>query len=184
MFLVDGGAPSSVEGNAGKKHFFTQMGGVMMDRSKIMEVLENCELFRGMDRKEIEKIATLCHFETYKEGENILNQGDFGDTLHIIEEGHVFLERTIDLGTRKGNIVIGLLGKGRALGCWSTLLGQPHTLMASTRCRRSTRVIVLKGLALREMMLSDAQLGFKVLERLCFLLRDRIQGAYGALENI
>ena len=27
MFLVDGGAPSSVEGNAGKKHFFTQMGG-------------------------------------------------------------------------------------------------------------------------------------------------------------
>ena len=155
-----------------------------MDRSKIMDVLENCDLFRGLNRKEIEKIATLCHFEAYEQGDSILNQGDFGDTLYIIEEGHVFLERSVDLGTRKGNVIIGLLGKGRALGCWSTLLGQAHALMASTRCRRSTRVIAFKGLVLREMMLSDPRLGFKVLERLCFILRDRIQGAYGALENI
>jgi len=27
-------------------------------------------------------------------------------------------------------------------------------------------------------------LGFRVLERLCFLLRDRIQGAYGAMERV
>ena len=155
-----------------------------MDQSKIMEVLEDCDLFRGLDAEEVGRIATLCHFETYKEGESILNQGDFGDTLYIIEEGHVFLERSVDLGTRKGKVIIGLLGRGRALGCWSTLLGQAHTQMASTRCRKSTRVIAFKGLALREMMLSDPQLGFKVLERLCFILRDRIQGAYGALENI
>jgi CRP/FNR family cyclic AMP-dependent transcriptional regulator len=167
-----------------EESLFTQIGGSKMDRSNIMDVLENCDLFRGLDRKEIEKIATLCHSETYKGGESILNQGDFGDTLYIIEEGHVFLERIIDLGTKKGNIIISILGKGRALGCWSALLGQPHTLMASTRCRRSTRVIALKGLALREIMLSDPQLGFRVLERLCFILRDRIQGAYGALENI
>jgi CRP/FNR family cyclic AMP-dependent transcriptional regulator len=163
---------------------FTQIGGSIMDQSRIMDVLGNCELFRDLDTKEIEKIAMLCHFETFEAGDSILNQGDFGDTLYIIEEGHVFLERTIDLGTSKGNVIIGLLGKGRALGCWSTLLGQAHTLMASTRCRRSARVIAFKGLALREMMLDDPKLGFKVLERLCFILRDRIQGAYGALENI
>jgi CRP/FNR family cyclic AMP-dependent transcriptional regulator len=156
----------------------------MKDQSKIMDVLENCDLFRGLDTKEIEKVATLCRFETYKEGEIIFNQGDFCDMLYIIEEGHVFLERSTDLGTKKGNVTISLLGKGRALGCWSTLLGQSHTIMASTRCRRSTRVIVFKGLALREIMLSDPHLGFKVLEKLCFILRDRIQGAYGALENI
>lgn len=155
-----------------------------MDPSEIMPVLERCDLFRGLDSKEIEKIATLCRFETYEAGESILNQGDFGDTLYIIEEGRVFLERAIDLGTRKGNVIIGLLGSGRALGCWSTLLGQAHTLMASATCRKSTRVIVFEGFALREMMLSNPQLGFKVLERLCFILRDRIQGAYGALENI
>jgi len=120
----------------------------------------------------------------HEAGDNLLMQGEFGDNLYIIAEGQVFLERSIDLGTRKGNAIISLLGKGRALGCWSTLLGEGHTLMASAKCKKPTKVIALNGLALREIMLSNFQLGFKVLERLCRILRDRIQGIYGALENI
>ena len=155
-----------------------------MDPSEITDVLENCELFRGLEKKEIEKIAALCHVEQYDAGDYILSQGDFGDKLFIIVEGHVFLERSIDLGTRKGNAIISLLGRGRALGCWSTLLGDAHTLMASAKCRRPTKVIAFKGLSLHEMMLSNSQLGFRVLQGLCLILRDRIQGAYGAMENI
>jgi CRP/FNR family cyclic AMP-dependent transcriptional regulator len=155
-----------------------------MPKSEISDFLEKCELFSGLNRKEVEKIASLGHLESYKAGEHILNQGDFGENLYIIAEGLVVLERSIDLGTRSGNAVIGLLGKGRALGCWSTLLGEPHTLMSSARCRRPTKAVVLRGLDLREMMLGNLPLGFKVLERLCFILRDRIQGAYGAMENV
>lgn len=155
-----------------------------MDISEIVDVLENCELFRSLERDEIEKIAGLGHVETYEAGENMLQQGDFGDNLYIIAEGHVFLERSIDLGTRKGNAIISLLGRGRALGCWSTLLGEAHTLLSSARCRKATKVVVIKGPALREIMLGNFQLGFKILERLCSTLRDRIQGAYGAMENI
>jgi CRP-like cAMP-binding protein len=66
------------------------MEGSMNDRSKIMDVLETCDLFRGLDRREIERLAALCHFESYKQGESILNQGDLGDMLYIIEEGYVF----------------------------------------------------------------------------------------------
>jgi len=155
-----------------------------MDVSKIVGVLENCELFRGMNKGEIEKIAQLGSVATYDTGDNILNQGDFGENLYIIAEGHVFLERAIDLGTRKGSAIITILGRGKALGCWSTLLGETHTLGSSAICRKPTKIIVIKGPALREMMLDDSQLGFKILERLCFILRNRIRGAYGAMENI
>jgi len=155
-----------------------------MGPSEIADVLENCEFFGGLNKDEIEKIASLGHVEMYEAGETIFNQGDFGDRLFIIADGHVFLERSIDLGTRKGNAIISLLGKGRALGCWSTLLGEAHNLMSSAVCRKPTKVVVINGPALREMMLDNSQLGFKVLERLCFVLRDRIQGAYGAMENI
>jgi len=155
-----------------------------MGPSEIADVLENCEFFGGLNKDEIEKIASLGHVEMYEAGETIFNQGDFGDRLFIIADGHVFLERSIDLGTRKGNVIISLLGKGRALGCWSTLLGEAHNLMSSAVCRKPTKVVVINGPALREMMLDNSQLGFKVLERLCFVLRDRIQGAYGAMENI
>ncbi len=155
-----------------------------MGPSEIMDVLDNCELFRGLNKDEIEKIAGLGHIETYEAGENIINQGDFGEKLYIIAEGHVFLERAIDLGTRKGSAIITILGKGKALGSWSTLLGETHTLGSSAICRKPTKVVVIKGPALRELMLDNFQLGFKVLEGLCFILRNRIRGAYGAMENI
>lgn len=155
-----------------------------MGPAGIVDALENCELFRGLRRDEIEQIASLGHLETYEAGESILNQGDFGDRLYIIAEGHVLLERSIDLGTRKGNVIISVLGRGRALGCWSALLGEAHTLLSSARCRRPTKVVVINGLALREMMLGNLEFGFKVLEKICFMLRDRMRGAYGAMENI
>ena len=155
-----------------------------MDVSKVAGVLENCELFRGLDKDEIEKIAKLGNVATYEAGDNILNQGDFGENLYIIAEGHVFLERAIDLGTRKGSAIITILGRGKALGCWSTLLGETHTLGSSALCRKPTKMIIIKGPSLREMMLDNFQLGFKILERLCFILRNRIRGAYGAMENI
>ena len=155
-----------------------------MAKSDISACLQKCELFRGLTRKEVDNIASLGHLESYQAGENILSQGDFGENLYIIAEGTVVLERSIDLGTRRGSAVIGLLGKGRALGCWSALLGEPHTLMSTARCRKPTKAVVIKGLALREMMLEDLDLGFKVLERLCFILRDRIHSAFGAMENV
>jgi CRP-like cAMP-binding protein len=146
-----------------------------MGPSEIEDILENCELFRGLNKDEIKKIAGLGHIETYEAGENIINQGDFGEKLYIIAEGHVFLERAID---------ITILGRGKSLGSWSTLLGDTHTLGSSAICRKPTKVVVIKGPALRELMLDNFQLGFKVLEGLCFILRNRIRGAYGAMENI
>ncbi|MEA3359870.1 MAG: cyclic nucleotide-binding domain-containing protein [Thermodesulfobacteriota bacterium] len=155
-----------------------------MEPSEIIDVLENCDIFKGLAGAEIERIATLGYMETYETGENIFTQGESGENLYIIAEGHVFLERDIDLGTRKGNAIIGLLGKGRALGCWSALIGDSHAVLSSARCRRPTKVFVVNGQSLREMMLDDVKLGFNILERLCYLLKDRIQGAYGAMENI
>ena len=155
-----------------------------MDRSEIEQTLVSCEFFKGLKEEDIEKIATLCRVGTYKGGEHVFRQGDFGEYICVIAEGYVFLERVMDLGTRKGNILIEALGKGRIFGCWSTLLDEPHILMSSAFCQKPTKVVFMKGADLREMMLENTEFGFKVLERLSFILRDRIQAAYGALEKI
>ena len=155
-----------------------------MDQSEIQSIIENCELFKGLNTVELEGIIKLSQVEMYEAGGKILNQGDFSDKLYIIAEGHVFLERSVDLGTRKGNVTISLLGRGRALGCWSTLLGEVYPLMSSAICKEHTKVVVMRGPALREMILSDFHLGFKVMERLCSIIRDTLQGAYGAMEKL
>ena len=155
-----------------------------MRRSEIIHLLENCEFFKELQRKTIQEITTMCRMEAYAAGDHIFRQGDSGDHIYIVAEGHVFLERSLDLGTRKGSAVIGLIRKGRVFGCWSALLNEKHTLMSSAVCHKPTEVLVIKGPDLRQMMLDNNELGFKVLERLCFLLRDRLKGAYGAMEDI
>ena len=94
------------------------------------------------------------------------------------------LERTMDMRSREGRVIIAILGKGRVFGCWSTLLDEPHTLMSSAASEKDTRLLVMKGSDLRDMMVQNIEFGFSILERLCFLLRNRIQDAYGALEKI
>jgi CRP/FNR family cyclic AMP-dependent transcriptional regulator len=155
-----------------------------MNSSEIEQALENCEFFKGLSPEEIRQIAGICDVRTCQAGDFLFQQGDFGEHLYIIVEGHVTLERSINIGTRKGNVVIEALGKGRVLGCWSTLLAEPHFLMSSANCQRPSRILVMRGARLRQMMTAKPQLGFSVLERLCFLLRDRIQAAYGAMEKI
>jgi CRP/FNR family transcriptional regulator, cyclic AMP receptor protein len=155
-----------------------------MDRSDMEGILGASEFFRGLNPDNIKEISSLCSVETYEPGQSVYRQGDFGERIYIIVDGQVVLERIVDLGARKGTVAIGMLGPGRAFGCWSTLLDEPHNFMSSAHCRKETRLISLKGADLRAMMLRNRSLGFKMLERLCLMLRERIQAVYGAMERI
>jgi CRP/FNR family cyclic AMP-dependent transcriptional regulator len=160
------------------------MRGATMDRSEIEKALASSELFRGLEGSDIQKISGLCQEEVYEPGQYVFRQGDIGDRICIIADGKVYLERDVDVGTRKGTVVIGILGRGRVFGCWSTILNAPHKLMSSACCQGPTKIVSLKGSELRRLMVSSTLLGFNILEQLCFLLRDRIQSMYGAMEKI
>jgi CRP-like cAMP-binding protein len=155
-----------------------------MGDESVKEVLAGCEFFKDFEKKEIEGIAAICRMESFGAGDSLFRQGDFGGDLYVIADGQVFLERATDLGGRKGSVVISMLGKGRVCGCWSSLLNDAHHLMSSAVCQKDTKVVVVEGDLLRKMMIHEKNFGFAVLEKLCFLLRDRIQGAYGAMEKI
>lgn len=155
-----------------------------MDRLEIQSILKDCEFFSKFEEQDLGRIADLCRLNIYKAGEYIFRQGGSGENLYVIVNGHVVLERSINLGTRKGSVLIKMLGKGKLFGCWSRLLGDPQDFMSSAVCDKHTKVLILRGSVLRAMMNNDAEFGFKMLQRLCFLLRDRIQWAYGAMEKI
>ena len=155
-----------------------------MNPTELKQALERCEFFELLGKTEISEIANLCHAKTYKSGEYVFRQGDYGEHLYVIAKGNIHLERSVDLGAKKGNVVIEILGKGRILGCWSTLLDLPHILMSSAICQEATTIVAMKGSDIRQMMIGNTELGFNIMERLCFILRDRIQAAYGAMEKI
>ena len=155
-----------------------------MNSMEIQTALEECDFFRGLERSHLQEIAGIGRLEEYEPGQYIYRQGESGECIYVIVEGHVHLERSLDLGTRKGSVVVAMLGTCKVFGCWSTLLGIPHKYMCSASCPKRTKVIALKGSELRAMMLRNLGMGFNVLENLCLTLRDRIQGVYGAMERI
>ena len=152
--------------------------------AEIKAILNLCEFFKNLTGDEVNQVATIAAIADYPVGSRLFRQGELGEHLYVIARGKVVLERSVDLGPRQGMVPIEILGPGRVLGCWSSLLGTPHILMSSATCQMQSRVVAIQGSALRELMCADALFGFNLLERLCFLLRDRIQAAYGAFEKI
>jgi CRP/FNR family cyclic AMP-dependent transcriptional regulator len=155
-----------------------------MESTEIEQILSSCELFKGLEQREISNISNICQVKTYTKGEPVYQQGDFGEHLYVIAAGQVVLERTMSMGSREGRVVIATLGKGRVFGCWSTLLNKSHIMMLRTFCQTPATILVLKGKELRDLMTRDTQFGFNIMERLCCLLRERIQAAYGAMEKM
>lgn len=155
-----------------------------MEAGEVRKVLQSCEFFESLGPEDIDRVASICTEEAYEAGESVFQQGDYGESLYVIASGQIALERTVDLGERKGCVVVGALGRGRVTGSWATLLDERHVLMSSAVCRKPTRVLSMRGADLRRIMVSNLPLGFNILERFCFLLRDRIQAAYGAMEKI
>ncbi len=155
-----------------------------MDSVLIEQTLAGCEIFKLLKPDEIKIIAGICRTMTFSAGEFVYQQGDFGEYLYVIAEGRVVLEKSMPIGSREGKVVIATLGRGRVFGCWSTLLGEPHILVLTTYCQNPTTLLAIKGRDLRNLMMQDAHFGFNVMERLCFLLRERIQSAYGAMDRI
>lgn len=152
--------------------------------SNLSQTLLQCELFGSLTKEEIKPIFSLCAIEDFQAGEMIFCQGDEGTSIYIIKDGQVTLERSVDLGELKAQVSIAVLGAGRALGSWLSLLGESHSLMSSALCNRQTEVISLDGTRLRKILENNPPVGFKVMERLAFMLRDRIRGVYGALEKL
>jgi signal-transduction protein with cAMP-binding, CBS, and nucleotidyltransferase domain len=154
-----------------------------MKRNEIIQFLQSSRFFRNLAHESVCKVASLCREAAFDSGESVFRQGDSCDHLYIIIDGQVHLERTMNMGDRRGRVVIDTLGKGRTLGCWSALLGDPHEVMSTATCQKPTVLLMINGRDLRQMMMAKSSFGFEMMERLCFLLRDRLQAAYGAMDR-
>jgi signal-transduction protein with cAMP-binding, CBS, and nucleotidyltransferase domain len=154
-----------------------------MKSDEIIQLLQNSRFFKNLAYESVCKVASLCREAAFETGVSVFKQGDSGEHLYIIQKGRVHLERAMNMGDRRGSVVIDTLGKGRTFGCWSTLLGESHVLMSTATCQKPTVLQMINGLDLRQMMMEKSSFGFEMMERLCFLLRDRLQAAYGAMDR-
>ena len=153
--------------------------------SEVFETLKNCDLFASLTEEELQIITTEAStswkVDDFKTGDNIFEQGQHSTRLFVIADGQVLLERSLNVGDRSSPWPLGMLGKGRAMG-WSALFFGPRSLSASAICQKPTRMISIEGSALRAILEKHPQIGFKIMDRLAYMLGERLQAAYNTVE--
>ncbi|MFQ3665653.1 MAG: Crp/Fnr family transcriptional regulator [Sphingomonadaceae bacterium] len=101
-------------------------------------VLAEIPLFAGLPADTLAAIARRMHAHTARRGETLIRQGDPGDTLLIVLEGHL---KVVLLAASGREIVLDFPGPGAVVGEIAILDGGPRT--ASVVAVEDSRLLLL-----------------------------------------
>ncbi|MFC1958416.1 cyclic nucleotide-binding domain-containing protein [Chloroflexota bacterium] len=148
----------------------------------IKQILATSQLFKRLTDEELDKIAGLCSEEVYEAGTTVIKEGEVGNRLYIIEEGKVVLDITIHLGTGSGRQgAIDVITKGRSFGWWG---GESYVHTMTASCVEQTKVIVINGTRLWQLLEDEHHIGYKVIKRLVGVVSSRLLHTRDMLAHI
>ena len=154
-----------------------------METPDMQATLQSCRFLKNISPAHLDTISEFCSVDHYAAGTTIFRQGILARTCSSSSTDTFFWSVPWTSAATRGRW--SSMPWERA-GPWVLVhpLGEPHVLLSSANCQKDSTVIRLKGGQLRKCMEEDTAFGFFMLERLAFLLRDRIQAAYGAMDKI
>ena len=91
---------------------------------EIERAVSELPLFRGLDRDQVRRLASVCRTRAFGEGESIIEEGGLDRTLYILLDGEATISRADSSQT------VGIVRVGECLGEMSLLTGQPHSASA------------------------------------------------------
>jgi CRP-like cAMP-binding protein len=103
------------------------MTALRFDLEATCAALARSPLFQGLDPKELEGIAGAMNRRRYRRHEVIFHEGDPGDALHLVVEGHVKIARE---STGGGEAIVVVLSAGDTFGELVLLDGAPRSATA------------------------------------------------------
>lgn len=159
-----------------------------MESDEIIETLKKCELFKDLNDEELNKLADLCTLEKRRAGETMYTQGQPGEKLYLLSKGQVSLHRNYLLHkSRVADVVVYIsreTSNRRLIGGWFALVGKEHVHMCSAKCDKDSRLIVIDGAGLRNLVLDKPDVRIKIIEMLIIILRGRLESSYDSFESI
>jgi CRP/FNR family transcriptional regulator, cyclic AMP receptor protein len=80
-------------------------------------------LLRALDEDDRRRVLAAASRHRYRRGEAIFRQGDRGDSLHLLDKGHVAVQLTTPLGDV---LTLAVLGPGEMFGELAALSAEPY----------------------------------------------------------
>lgn len=138
----------------------------MQDNEKIKRFLTTVPLFKGLDDRQLTRLAKRFSERSYPAGEAIVNQGTIGIGLFIVESGKAEAIREI-LGGEKH--VVNTFGPTDFFGELSLLDEEPRT--ASVITTEETKCLILTQLDFFSALKEDVDIPIALLKELTRRLR-------------
>jgi len=95
------------------------------------EILSNIELFKKLNNKELNFLASRIEIKEFAEGEKIINQGEDGTSMFVLVEG---LLRATILADNGSEIEVGQLSPGDFFGEMTLFTGEKRTATIICEC--------------------------------------------------
>lgn len=136
----------------------------------LAELLDETEVFRGLDEGTRALIAGCARNEAFPEGRVIVAEGDPADTFLLVRRGRIALEVH---SPGRGPLVIDTVEPGEVVG-WSWLF-PPYRWHHAVRAVEDVGAISFDGECLRGKAEADHELGYELMKRFARLAIDRLE---------
>jgi signal transduction histidine kinase len=139
-----------------------------------IETLKQYEFLDGLPDNALTKIASFAKEETHPDGSLLFSEGANAEKFFLIVEGKISLEKLVQLG-RTGTprrATTGIISAWQPVG-WSSLVS-PYTYTSSGLCLEQTKVLVIPGKELIELMEEMPEVGCLLISRIAAIIRERL----------
>ncbi|HPC35085.1 MAG TPA: Crp/Fnr family transcriptional regulator [Candidatus Marinimicrobia bacterium] len=130
------------------------------------EILKNIPLFADLKDDIIQQIYDLMQKRSYKKGNIILMEEEFGDTLFILCKGSVKITR---VGEDGREVILSILGEGDFFGEMSILDGENRS--ANVIALEDTSVLILKRGDFLDLLEKHPRIAIALLQEMATRLR-------------
>ena len=132
-----------------------------------METLRYISLFKWLTMKELVKCMEIVRVETWSPGEVVVREGEEGNSLYMVMDGELEVER--------GGSLINTIERGSHFGEMSLLSARPRS--ATVKTKTAARLLVMDAPRFTELIQAESALGVKFLWTFSQVLAIRLDNA-------
>ncbi len=134
-------------------------------------ILQETELFKGIDPEIMNEIVNVCSEENYPQNTVLFKMDEEAECLYILEEG------IVKLVIENGGTITFTLEESEEVFGWSSLVESGH-YTASAICATKVKALKIERDKLNKIFNLHPNVGLKVLKRLGDVISRRLTSAY------
>lgn len=138
------------------------------------QALRECPLFAMLDNSDLGRIAALTSEREHEAGATIFQEGGAADEMCLLLEGKVALQMMLPTGASGAarRVTIDIATEHQVLG-WSAVVS-PNIYTLTAVCLQRSRLLVIDGRRLAQLLSEDTGLGYQVMMGLIQVVATRL----------